>query len=129
MPNTAPAIMPGSRYTAPIATSPICCECWSCSLVAGHRGPTRRRPQSRRIPLVDQLIEAGAVTRSRSTSDRRIQIIELTDRGRELLAASTREAANLDAAFRTSLSPAGRAALDTLLLDLGAHHPVVTAGS
>lgn len=36
---------------------------------------------------------------------------------------------NLDAAFRTSLSPAGRAALDTLLLDLGAHHPVVTAGS
>lgn len=81
------------------------------------------------VSLVDQLIEAGAVTRSRSTSDRRIQVIELTDRGRELLEASTREAVNLDAAFRDGLSPAGQAALDTLLLDLDAHHPVVTTES
>lgn len=81
------------------------------------------------VSLVDQLIEAGAVTRSRSASDRRVQIIELTVRGRELLAASTRAAAELDADFRASLSPVGRSALDALLLDLGTHHAVVIAES
>ncbi len=79
------------------------------------------------VSLVDQLIGTGAVTRSRSASDRRVQVIELTDRGRELLAASTRAAAEFDAEFRASLSPAGRSALDALLLDLDTRHPVVTS--
>jgi DNA-binding MarR family transcriptional regulator len=81
------------------------------------------------VSLVDQLIEAGAITRSRSASDRRVQVIELTDRGRELLAASTRAAAELDAEFRASLSLAGQSALDALLLDLDTRHPVVIAES
>ena len=79
------------------------------------------------VSLVDQLIEAGVVTRSRSASDRRVQVIELTDRGDELLAASTRAAAELDAEFRARLSPVGQSALDVLLLDLDAHHPVMIA--
>lgn len=79
------------------------------------------------VSLVDQLIEAGAITRSRSSADRRVQVIELTDRGRELLAASMRVASELDAEFRASLSPTGRTALDALLLDLDVHHPVVIA--
>ncbi len=81
------------------------------------------------VSLVDQLIEAGAVTRSRSASDRRVQLIELTDRGHDLLAASARAAARLDAEFRASLSPAGRSALDVLLLDLDTQHPAVVAES
>ncbi|AQP47126.1 MarR family transcriptional regulator [Tessaracoccus aquimaris] len=81
------------------------------------------------VSLVDQLIEAGAVTRSRSATDRRVQVIELTDRGRGLLAASTRAAADVDAEFRAGLSPAGRSALDVLLLDLDARHPVTFAES
>ncbi len=81
------------------------------------------------VSLVDQLIEAGAVTRSRSTSDRRVQLIGLTERGRELLEASARAAEEVDADFRASLSPAGRAALDSLLLDLDTRHPAVIAES
>lgn len=77
------------------------------------------------VSLVDQLIELGAVNRSRSVSDRRVQVVELTDRGRDLLAESARAAAELDAEFRASLSPAGRSALDTLLLDLDSAHPAV----
>lgn len=81
------------------------------------------------VSLVDQLIEAGAVTRSRSASDRRVQVIDLTDRGRELLAASACAAAELDAEFRASLSPAGQSALDVLLLDFDTRPPVVIAES
>ncbi len=79
------------------------------------------------VSLVDQLIDLGAVNRSRSTSDRRVQVVELTQRGRDLLAASAQAAAELDAEFRASLSPAGRSALDTLLHDLDARHPAVFA--
>lgn len=77
------------------------------------------------VSLADQLIEAGAITRTRSANDRRVQVIELTDHGRELLAASGREARELDREFRDSLSPSGQEALNTLLLELEAHHPTV----
>lgn len=70
------------------------------------------------VSLVDQLIEIGAVTRSRSVSDRRVQTIELTERGRSLLAESNSAAADLDSEFRSTLSQPGRAALDTLLREL-----------
>lgn len=77
------------------------------------------------VSLVDQLVELGAVTRSRSTSDRRVQLIELTDRGRELLAASASAAADLDAEFRATLSTSGQSALDTFLPDLDTHHAAI----
>lgn len=75
------------------------------------------------VSLVDRLIELDAVRRTRSTTDRRVQLIELTDRGRDLLAAGARTAAALDDDFRAGLSPAGRAALDTLLVELDARRP------
>lgn len=103
----------------------------SAGLAHSQRGITARLhiAPSLVVSLVDQLVEAGAVTRSRSPSDRRVQIVELTDRGRELLAASARTAAQLDAELRARLSSAGQTALDSLLLDLDARHPVVIAES
>ncbi|RAC17462.1 hypothetical protein DN539_31345 [Burkholderia multivorans] len=74
------------------------------------------------VSLVGQLIEIGAVTRSRSVSDRRVQTIELTERGRSLLAESNSAAADLDSEFRSTLSQPGRAALDTLLRELDVQH-------
>lgn len=77
------------------------------------------------VSLVDQLIELGAVSRSRSTSDRRVQTIDLTEQGRELLLASANAAVELDADFRASLSHPGQAALDVLLLDLDVQQPAM----
>lgn len=70
------------------------------------------------VSLVDQLIELDAVNRSRSSIDRRVQLVELTDRGRELLAAGARAAREVDAEFTARLSTSGRSALGALLLDL-----------
>lgn len=72
------------------------------------------------VSLVDQLIDLGAVTRSRSTSDRRVYVIQLTDHGRELLSAGVDAAADLDAEFLGGLSHRGQAALEALLPDLDA---------
>lgn len=77
------------------------------------------------VSLVDQLIELGAVTRSRSTSDRRVQVIELTEQGRELLRVSASAAQELDAEVRAGLSQHGQLALDTLLRDLDARNPII----
>lgn len=79
------------------------------------------------VSLVDQLVGLGAVVRSRSASDRRVQVIELTESGRDLLAASAQVAAELDAEFRAALARPGQLALDTLLLDLEAQHPAIRA--
>ena len=49
------------------------------------------------VTLVDQLTSAGAVRRTRSRSDRRVQTIEITDEGRRLLKAATDVASRLDA--------------------------------
>lgn len=80
------------------------------------------------VSLVDQLIELGAVNRSRSASDRRRQVVELTERGRELLAASARAATELDAEIRDGLPPHGRSALDALLPDLDAYRSTPASG-
>ena len=77
------------------------------------------------VSLADQLIEISAVTRSRSTSDRRVQTIELTEQGRELLAESDSAAAELDSEFRATLSEPGQAALDTLLRELDAQRTTI----
>ncbi|RLP77492.1 MarR family transcriptional regulator [Mycetocola tolaasinivorans] len=71
------------------------------------------------VTLVDQLGTRGAVTRERSATDRRIQVIALTDIGRDLLAQSTAIATELDDALLASLSPDGRAALHVILAELG----------
>ena len=70
------------------------------------------------VTLVDQLTRSGAVRRTRSQSDRRVQTIEITDEGRRLLKAATDVASRLDADLRTTLSPDDQQALDRLLPSL-----------
>ena len=70
------------------------------------------------VSLVDQLADLGAVGRERSAADRRVQVITLTPKGRELLAESAAAAEELDAELRARLSPAGRKALATALDEL-----------
>ena len=70
------------------------------------------------VTLVDQLTRSGAVRRTRSRSDRRVQTIEITDEGRRLLKAATDVASRLDADLRTTLSPDDQQALDRLLPSL-----------
>jgi len=78
------------------------------------------------VTLVDQLTNTGAVRRTRSRSDRRVQTIEITDEGRKLLKTATDVASRLDADLRTSLSPDDQQALDRLLPSL--LHSAVTTG-
>ena len=66
------------------------------------------------VTLVDQLTRSGAVRRTRSQSDRRVQTIEITDEGRRLLKAATAVASRLDADLRPPLSPDDQQALDRL---------------
>ena len=70
------------------------------------------------VTLVDQLTRSGAVRRTRSQSDRRVQTIEITDEGRKLLKTATDIASRLDADLRTLLSPDDQQALDRLLPSL-----------
>ena len=67
------------------------------------------------VTLVDQLTSTGAVRRTRSRNDRRVQTIEITDEGRRLLKAAIDVASRLDADLRTALSPDDQQALDRLL--------------
>ena len=67
------------------------------------------------VTLVDQLTSTGAVRRTRSRNDRRVQTIEITDEGRRLLKAATDVTSRLDADLRTALSPDDQQALDRLL--------------
>ena len=78
------------------------------------------------VTLVDQLTRSGAVRRTRSRSDRRVQTIEITDEGRKLLKTATDVASRLDADLRTSLSPDDQQALDRLQPSL--LHSAVTTG-
>ena len=70
------------------------------------------------VSLVDQLADLGAIDRERSAADRRVQVITLTPKGRELLAESAAAVEELDAELRARLSPAGREALATVLKEL-----------
>ncbi|RAX23134.1 MULTISPECIES: MarR family winged helix-turn-helix transcriptional regulator [Actinomyces] len=73
------------------------------------------------VTLVDQLVDLGAVSKTRSRSDRRTHKIEITPEGRRLLASAAVAAEALDSGIRSSLSPAGRTALRTLLMELDTH--------
>ena len=67
------------------------------------------------VSLVDQLASIGAVRRTRSRTDRRVQVVEITDDGRQLLRLATDAAKKLDTDLRKRLSPADLQALDRLL--------------
>ena len=70
------------------------------------------------VTLVDRLTSTGAVRRTRSRNDRRVQTIEITDEGRRLLKGATDIASRLDTDLRTLLSPDDQQALDRLLPSL-----------
>ena len=55
------------------------------------------------VALADQLVERGAITRARSTTDRRIQIVQLTPAGTQLLHECTTIAHQLDQEIRRRL--------------------------
>ena len=67
------------------------------------------------VSLVDQLASIGAVRRTRSQTDRRVQVVEITDEGRQLLRLATDAAKKLDVELHKHLSPADLQALDRLL--------------
>ena len=67
------------------------------------------------VSLVDQLVNIGAVRRTRSTRDRRVQAVEITDEGRGLLRLATDVVETLDVDLRKRLSPGDLQDLDRLL--------------
>lgn len=69
------------------------------------------------VSLVDRLVDLGAVRRVRSPTDRRARTIEITAEGRRLLARGIDAAREVDDELRAGLSPAGRSALETFLIE------------
>ena len=67
------------------------------------------------VSLVDQLANIGAVRRTRSRTDRRVQVIEITDEGRGLLRLAADVVETLDIDLRKHLSPGDQQDLDRLL--------------
>ena len=79
--------------------------------IATHLGAT----PSLVVSLVDQLVNIGAVRRTRSTRDRRVQAVEITDEGRGLLRLAADVVETLDIDLRKHLSPGAQQDLDRLL--------------
>lgn len=75
--------------------------------------------QSRVVVLVDSLESAGLIIRERSTIDRRSQVLQVTDSGRELLTKLRAAAEMQEAELAEGLSAADRDQLYELLLKLG----------
>ena len=67
------------------------------------------------VSLVDQLANIGAVRMTRSRTDRRVQVIEITDEGRGLLRLAADVVETLDVDLRKHLSPGDQQDLDRLL--------------
>lgn len=72
--------------------------------------------------LADRLIAKQLVTRRASATDKRAQVLSLTDAGRDLVPALAALADANDAAFFGHLPPTERAALEGALKDLVRHH-------
>jgi len=75
--------------------------------------------QSRVVALIDRLEQAGFVTRTRGTTDRRTQQLDLTETGRTLVASLRRAAQAQEAALTQGLSTEQKAQLHQLLSTLG----------
>ena len=70
---------------------------------------------NRVVTQVEQHTSNRAVRRTRSRTDRRVQVVEITDEGRQLLRLATDAAKKLDADLRKCLSPGDQQDLDRLL--------------
>ena len=88
------------------------------ALIDAHNAHSQRELASHlrvAVSLIDQLVFIGAVTRQRSETDRRIQVITITKEGKRLLSQAEAMAKELDKEFRASLPASAQQALDTLL--------------
>jgi DNA-binding MarR family transcriptional regulator len=75
--------------------------------------------QSRVVVLVDSLEASGFLVRERSATDRRSQVLQVTDAGRSLLASLRVAAESQETEIAEGLSDADRDQLYELLLKLG----------
>lgn len=92
-----------------------------------HKGPLPVNLLGKKVLLtsgsitsaVDRLAARGLVRRKNDSADRRVRLVELTARGRQLIEpAFARHAADLEQIV-SALTPAARATLVTLLRKLG----------
>lgn len=74
--------------------------------------------------LVDRLIAKGLVTRTESLSDRRYQVIDLTNSGRDLIPNLFRIAKANDETFFTCLTKSERSELERLIKKVIQHNEI-----
>ncbi|GAA3146561.1 MarR family winged helix-turn-helix transcriptional regulator [Nonomuraea roseoviolacea] len=80
------------------------------------------------VDMLDELEGVGAVRRVRDTADRRRQLVELTDEGRELSRSAAKAAAQVDADLLGGLSPDQRGALREALTAIATTHDLLPGG-
>ena len=74
------------------------------------------------VGLLDELEDAGLVSRQRDQADRRRQIVQMTPAGRKTLEKLRRVAARVEDEFLSALSEKEREQFHALLLKLAEHH-------
>jgi DNA-binding MarR family transcriptional regulator len=74
------------------------------------------------VGLLDELEDAGLVSRQRDQADRRRQIVQMTPAGRKALDKLRRVAARVEDEFLSALSEKEREQFHALLLKLAEHH-------
>jgi DNA-binding MarR family transcriptional regulator len=74
------------------------------------------------VGLLDELEDAGLVSRQRDQADRRRQIVQMTPAGRKSLDKLRRVAAHVEDEFLSALSEKEREQFHALLLKLAEHH-------
>jgi MarR family transcriptional regulator, lower aerobic nicotinate degradation pathway regulator len=74
------------------------------------------------VGLLDELEDAGLVSRQRDQADRRRQIVQMTPAGRKTLDKLRRVAARVEDEFLSALSEKEREQFHALLLKLAEHH-------
>jgi DNA-binding MarR family transcriptional regulator len=74
------------------------------------------------VGLLDELEDAGLVSRQRDQADRRRQIVQMTPAGRKMLDKLRRLSAGVEDDFLAALSDKEREQFHALLLKLAEHH-------
>ncbi|MEU7895093.1 MarR family winged helix-turn-helix transcriptional regulator [Nonomuraea sp. NPDC049152] len=80
------------------------------------------------VDMLDELENVGAVRRVRDTVDRRRQVVEITDEGRELSRSAAEAAAQVDAELLGMLTPGQGSALRKALTTVAAAHHLLPPG-
>ena len=80
------------------------------------------------VDMLDELEALGAVRRVRDTVDRRRQVIEITDEGRDLSRSAARVAGQVDVDVLGALDPAHLGELRKALARVAAAHRILPGG-